>query len=205
VAHAYPLLLDVSTRPILILGGGGVAVRKAAGVLAAGATVVRVVSPVFSDRMPPEVERIVGTYHPSQLDGVGLVFAATNVPAVNASIVDDCRRRGILVSRADEGEGGDFASMAVYRDVAVTVGVSASGSPAIAARLRDDIARHLDRDVVMLADAARQLRPMILERAPESRRGSLNRRLASDEAIAVLKSGGVVALQQWLQSAIDHE
>src|SRR4051794_37590699 len=36
--HTYPLLLDVTDRSIVIVGGGAVAVRKAEGLLAAGAT-----------------------------------------------------------------------------------------------------------------------------------------------------------------------
>lgn len=198
MSHAYPILLDVTDRPILIVGGGNVAARKAEGLLAAGATNVHVVSPDFCGRMPLGVERIEGRYHPSQLAGMSLVFAATNLPDVNAQVVADCRQRGILVSRADEGGSGDFASMAVYRDVAVTIGVSASGSPAVAARLRDSIAQRLDRDLVMLADAARQLRPCF---PPGDDRRELMRRLASDDAIAVLKQGGIEALADWLKVA----
>jgi precorrin-2 dehydrogenase/sirohydrochlorin ferrochelatase len=190
------MLLDVSDRPILIVGGGNVAARKADGLLTAGATNVHVVSPEFCGKMPLGVERIAGTYDVSQLVGMTLVFAATNLPEVNARIVKDCRKHGILVSRADDGEDGDFASMAVYRDVAVTVAVSACGSPAVAARLRDHIAHTLDRDLVMLADAARQLRPCFP--AGDDRR-ELMRRLASDDAIIVLKQGGIDALADWLK------
>jgi precorrin-2 dehydrogenase/sirohydrochlorin ferrochelatase len=192
------MLLDVSDRPILIVGGGNVAARKAEGLLAAGATNVHAVSPTFCGRMPLGVGRIAARYDVAQLVGMGLVFAATNLPDVNAQVVKDCRKRGILVSRADEGDGGDFSSMAVYRDVAVTIGISACGSPAVAARLRDSIAQRLDRDLVMLADAARQLRPCF---PPGDDRRELMRRLASDDAIAVLKDGGIDALADWLKVA----
>ena len=46
--HAYPLLLDVTDRPVVIIGGGGVASRKAEGLLEAGATRIRMVAPSFS-------------------------------------------------------------------------------------------------------------------------------------------------------------
>src|SRR6478609_7363439 len=98
--HTYPLMLDVSDRLIVIVGGGAVAARKAAGLIECGATRIRCVSPTFEPKMPPGVERIDGRYGPHHLDGAGLVFAATDDPAVNAAVVRDARNRGILVNRA---------------------------------------------------------------------------------------------------------
>src|SRR4051794_24057378 len=103
VPHAYPLMLDVTGRLVVIVGGGAVAVRKVDGLLAAGATRVRVVSPVFHAEMPLDdsrVERVAAAYESRHLDGAALVFAATDLPEVNAAVVRDARSRGILVNRA---------------------------------------------------------------------------------------------------------
>ena len=132
-------MLDVTDRPIVIVGGGGVAVRKVAGLLAAGATRIRVVAPTFAEDLSAVVERIKATFEPRHLDGAGLVFAATSDPAVNAAVVTECRRRGVLVNRADghDHPPGDFATPAVKREGAVTLTVATSGFPALAARIRD--------------------------------------------------------------------
>ena len=50
--HAYPLMLDVTDRLVVVVGGGAVAARKVAGLLAAGARRVRVVAP----RLHPDLE-----------------------------------------------------------------------------------------------------------------------------------------------------
>ena len=47
---AYPLMLDVSCRPCLVVGGGAVAERKVEGLVEAGARVT-VVSPALTDRL----------------------------------------------------------------------------------------------------------------------------------------------------------
>ena len=114
VAHAYPLLLDVTDRPIVIVGGGEVAVRKAEGLLAAGAKRVRVIAKKFHELMPREIEQIEEQYRPEHLKGAQLVFAATDDPAVNEAIVRDAHELGLLVCRADVDEhAGDFTTPAM--------------------------------------------------------------------------------------------
>jgi len=195
-------MLDVSDRLIVIIGGGGVAARKAAGLLAAGATRVRVVAPAFADEIPDDVDCIVGAYEARHLDEATLVFAATDSPEVNAAVVSEARRRGIWVNRADADEPGasDFATPALLREGAVTITVSAAGSPAIAAKLRDSIKHTLDPRWVALADAMVHLRAAILA-SPLSgdERRELFRRLASDEAADAAHRGGVEALRGWIE------
>jgi precorrin-2 dehydrogenase / sirohydrochlorin ferrochelatase len=175
-------MLDVTGRLVVIVGGGNVATRKAVGLLAAGVVNVRVISPTFHTDMPHGVQRITGKYESRHLDGAALVFAATDNAEVNATVVADARRRGILVNRADSDEG-DFSTPAVFREDAVTIAVSAGGSPAIAAKIRDGIARTLDRRWVELAVAMKKLRPLIMAaNLPEEARRELFRELASEEA-----------------------
>src|SRR3954468_7060995 len=112
--HNYPLLLNVTDRQIVIVGGGEVAVRKAKGLLAAGAKRVRVVAPRFHQAMPETVQRVVETYRQEHLNAADLVFAATDDPAVNDAIVRDARVLKILVCRADLDQNkGDFATPAM--------------------------------------------------------------------------------------------
>jgi siroheme synthase-like protein len=197
------MMLDVSDRLAVIVGGGEVAVRKAVGLLAAGATRIRVVSPEFDEGMPKEVERVVGPFDPKHLDGAALVFAATNSSDVNGTIVAEARRRGALVNRADasDDDPGDFATPAIWKRGPVTITVSTSGSAALAVKLRDDIAAKLDPLHLKMAAAMTSLRPA-LRRArklsPTRRREAL-RSLASDDAMAALKAAGMAGLKNWLK------
>jgi precorrin-2 dehydrogenase/sirohydrochlorin ferrochelatase len=195
-------MLDVSHRLIVIVGGGRVAARKAKGLLDAGATRVRVVSPAFSETMPPGVERVTRAYEPGDLDGASLTFAATDRPDVNQAVVRDANRLGVLVNRADADEEnpGDFSTPATLREGDLVLTVSAGGSPALAATVRDGIRTRLDPRWIAMAAAMRNLRPRILAGgASIDRRRAAFRDLASDEALDVLNRGGVEQLWTWLQ------
>ena len=195
------MMLDVTDRLAVIVGGGAVAARKASGLIDCGATRVRCVSPAFDSAIPPAVERVEARYASNHLDGAGLVFAATDDAAVNEAVVRDARSRGLLVNRADSDDDapGDFATPARLQEPAVTVTVSA-GSPALAVRIRDGIARRWDANWSRMAEAMQELRPLIVTRKelPARNRRDIFRDLSGDEAADVLAAGGVDALRAWL-------
>ena len=202
MTYAYPIMLDVRSARIVIVGGGTVACRKARSLLAAGASDITCVAPRFSSRLPPGIRRVCQEFRPHHLRGASLVFAATDSPQVNQSVVRESRRRRIPVNRADAdaADSGDFTVPAVYRRGPLTIAVSAGGSPALAAAVRDDIARLLDPVWARMALALRGLRPRIREcSALNSRqRRRLLRDLAGPEALAILRQGGLKALRRWL-------
>jgi precorrin-2 dehydrogenase/sirohydrochlorin ferrochelatase len=196
----YPIVLELRDRPVVIVGGGQVALRKALGLLASGATNVRVVSPTFHPHMPAQVQRIAQEYRAEHLAGAMLVFAATDSPQVNEAVVRDARAIGALVCRADadEQDSGDFATPAMFRDGALLVTVSTCGSPALAAMVRDRLQAAIDPQWARLADALRVLRPQIRASIPAALRPRLFRELCSEAAMQALSSGGVEALRAWL-------
>jgi precorrin-2 dehydrogenase/sirohydrochlorin ferrochelatase len=194
----YPIVLDVSDRLIVIVGGGNVALRKAKGLLACGATKIRVISPAFHAEMPPAVQRVMGKYRREHLSGATLVFAATDVASVNEQVERDAREIGALVCRADADDAGDFSTPAMHRDGELLLTVS-SGGPALSALVRDRIAASIDPRWVKMAAAMRTLRPMIREKMSASIRRKVFVELCSDAAFAELENGGVEDLLQWIQ------
>jgi precorrin-2 dehydrogenase / sirohydrochlorin ferrochelatase len=192
-------MLDVTDRLVVIIGGGAVAVRKVKGLLEAGATRVRVVSPDFHAEMPSGVERTASSYDASQLDGASLVFATTDSADVNERVARDATSRGIWVNRSDEGDKGDFATPAKLADGEVIVTVSA-GSAALSAAIRDDLATKLDRRHVLLAEAMKTLRPAVRNSITDAKaRAAVFRDLASNEALDVIVAGGTDRLFAWIQ------
>jgi siroheme synthase-like protein len=196
------LILDLSGRLVVIVGGGAVAARKAAGVVEAGGERVRCVATAFHPEIPAGVERILAAYESRHLDGASFVFAATDVAEVNEAVVRDARARGIWVNRADGDEAapGDFITPAKLEAGAVIVTVSA-GSAALTAAIRDHVAQAMDRRYILMADAMRTLRPAIRRRSATlsaAQRAQVFRDLAGEEALASLDEGGIDGLRAWL-------
>lgn len=153
MAFDYPIVLDLDTVPVLVVGGGTVALRKIEGLLAAHAQVT-VVAPAIADAIRALPVRLVTRgYEPGDLDDVRVVITAADDPAVNAAVAADARRGGILVNSADDPANCTFTLPAVARDGVVTVAVSTGGaSPALASHLRGEIERWLTE--IGAADAA---------------------------------------------------
>jgi siroheme synthase-like protein len=152
--------LDLRGRSCLVVGGGRVAAEKVAGLLACGAAVA-VVAPAIDDELRDrQVSLIERRFEPSDLDGRFLVVAATNDRGVNATVSAEAGRRSLLCNVADDPELCSFILPALVRRDPIIVGVSTGGaSPALAQRIRDDIAdlvqpRHAD-----LARRLQRLRP----------------------------------------------
>jgi len=137
-AVLYPLFMDVSGGRCVIVGGGGVASRKARGLLESGARVV-----VVSPEVAPEIEAMDVTierrpYRPGDLAGAALAFAATDRRAVNAAVAREAKENGIPVNVADRPAEGDFALPSVLRRGGLQVAVSTGGaSPTLAREIRN--------------------------------------------------------------------
>lgn len=198
----YPIVIDLTGRKILIVGAGAVGARKAKGVLAAGASDVMVVAPKFADDMPEGVQRIEREFQESDLEGVELCFAATDNRELNSRIVELCQARGVLVNRADRDERrpGTFTVPAVHRAGPVTVAVSASGSPRLAAVIRDEIAQALDDNWAVMGEAALDVREKIvaLIDLPQARRAQMLRTLVAPEAVEAFRRRGRDGLARYM-------
>src|SRR5581483_9931417 len=131
---------------------------------------------------------VASEYQPQHLAGAKLVFAATDVPEVNSAVVQEARRIGALVCRADvdEDEAADFSTPAKVSVGRIIVTVSA-GSPALSALVRTRLEERFDPRFAALADVLHELRPRILRSgaSPSQRRQWLVA-LASDEAADIV-------------------
>jgi uroporphyrin-III C-methyltransferase/precorrin-2 dehydrogenase/sirohydrochlorin ferrochelatase len=144
VMTGFPLLLDVSGRPVLVVGGGTVALRRVRALLTAGA-VVRVVAPdVAADIESLDVTVLARRFTQSDLDGVWLVFACTSDPSVNADVGELAAARRVFCVRADEASAGTARTPAVLRRDDLTVAVNGGDDPRRAVALRNAISLALD-------------------------------------------------------------
>jgi precorrin-2 dehydrogenase / sirohydrochlorin ferrochelatase len=141
----YPVFFDLRDRPVLMVGAGRVALRKARGLVEAGARVKVVAERWEAGFDALEVERARRKFEPADLEGAFLAFAATDDRAVNAAVAAEAKRRGIPVNVADAPAECDFILPARVRRGRVQVAVSTGGEdPRRAVELRRRIEHALD-------------------------------------------------------------
>jgi precorrin-2 dehydrogenase/sirohydrochlorin ferrochelatase len=146
----YPVVLVLTGRRCLVVGGGPVATRRARDLVAAGAEVT-----VVAPEVDEGIDRLAGgdrsghglpgslvvrarPYRPGEAAGYQLVLTATGQPDVDRLVVADATAAGVLVNSADGAAPGTVRLPAVHREGPVMVAVSTGGSsPALARWLRD--------------------------------------------------------------------
>ena len=138
VAVSYPVNLELTGQRVLVVGGGPVAARKVAGILAAGADVTVVAPDAVAELADdPDVRWHQREYRRGEAASYRLVFTATSDPAVNAQVARDCRAANVFVNSADDPANCSFTLPSVVQRGNLQVAVSTNGrSPAFAAWLR---------------------------------------------------------------------
>ena len=174
----YVACLDLEGRDCLVVGGGRVATEKVEGLLDAGA-VVTVVAPQVDDALwALPVHVLERRFSASDVVGRFLVIAATSDRPVNAAVSAAASERSTPCNVADDPDLCSFILPAIVRRDPIVVGVSTGGaSPALAQRLRDDIAALIGPEHVELAHRLAELRPWAKEELPtyEARRDYFKR------------------------------
>jgi precorrin-2 dehydrogenase / sirohydrochlorin ferrochelatase len=156
----YMACLDVEARDCLVVGGGSVGLEKARGLLACGARVTVVTPEVDEELRELPVGLVERRYRSDDLDGRFLVMAATGDPVVNRRVFEDAERRSLLCNAADAPDLCSFILPAVHRQDPIAIAVTTSGaSPALAQRIRGEVAERYGPEYAELARRLRARRP----------------------------------------------
>ncbi len=169
----YMACLDLTGRAVLVVGGGRVALEKALALVDCGARVTVVAPEIVPELGCLPVALVRRRYRPEDLEGQFLVVAATSTRSVDEAVFGDAEARGLLCNVVDVPELCSFILPAVHREGPIAVAVSTGGaSPALAQRLRDEIARVVRPEHAALARRLRALRPWAKRELPtyEARR-----------------------------------
>ena len=137
----YPVMLDVTDRRCLVVGGGGVALRKVQGLVEEGAAVTvvapEVVAPLDEMAAKGEIELFKRGYRDGEAVGFALVFAATDDRTVNERVFGDADDAGIWVNVADVPDICSFHLPARVRRGPLQLAFGSQGeAPFAVARLR---------------------------------------------------------------------
>ena len=140
----FPLLLDLTGRRVVVVGGGAVATRRVAGLIEAGANVFVVAPDVSADIVAAGAATAGRAFEPTDLDDAWLAVTCTDDPAVNDAVASAAAERRIFCVRADHASGGTARVPAVLQRDGITVSVNGGDDPRRASALRNAISVALD-------------------------------------------------------------
>ena len=191
----YPIMVNLSGKRVLVVGGGAVASRKIADLLACGA-LVTIIAPEIDDSIvqlkesnPERVDVQKRNYAPGDCAGALLVFSAADNAAVNQQVFQEARERGIFVNAADDPPNCSFFVPSWFNRDALIVAVSTTGvSPSLAARMRRKIEDVIPDNIEDVLSALEQVRAM-LKNDPDylalntETRGAILKKIVNDDGL----------------------
>jgi siroheme synthase-like protein len=166
----FPIVLEMTGRRCLVIGGGPVAERKIASLLEVGAQVT-VIAPEVTKAIVAwsknhSIELQVRWYQNGDLTGYQLVFVATDDDAVNDRVYREGKSRGVWVNAADDPARCDFVLPSVLRRGELVVAVSTGGaSPAVSRAIREELEGYLTEDFAQLVRVAAEVRRELKEKS----------------------------------------
>lgn len=193
----YPVLLDVTDKPVVVVGGGLVSQRKLRLLLDSDARVT-VIAPQATERIRAwasqgKIAWVVREYREGDLAGAWMAIIGTDDPAVNRRIVDEAHARHILINTADNAENCDFIVPAVVRRGDLTLAISTgAGSPAMARYLREELERLFPPEYAQLLQVLSEARVEVrrLAVSPDAERWQ---ECIDDELKALIRAGDMEA------------
>jgi len=179
----FPIVVELSGRACVVIGGGQVAERKVDGLLAADAAVT-VVSPTLTGALSAlaregRFAHVGRRYRRGDLAGKVLAFVATGDRRVAAAVTREGRRRGVWVNAADDPAHCDFFLPSVIRRGRLLVAVATAGaSPALARAVREEIERRVPAQYAALTETVAEVRRDLRARGTSPDAATWNRALA---------------------------
>jgi uroporphyrin-III C-methyltransferase / precorrin-2 dehydrogenase / sirohydrochlorin ferrochelatase len=165
----YPVMLSLRDRPVVVVGGGEVALRKIEGLLAQGARPT-VIAPDASPGLEAlarrgAVELRRRGHRAGDAAVFTLVFAATDDRELNRRISAEAQAAGIWVNVADDPELCTFHLPARVERGALQLAVaSEGGAPFAVRRLRQVLERRFGQEWSEWIDAAARFRQAVRDR-----------------------------------------
>lgn len=197
----YPVLLRLTGKPVVVVGGGVVALRKVQGLLECGAQ-VKLIAPEVQPALAKLAEKkqlcwVQRTYRKGDLRGALLVIGATDQAAVNQRIFNEAIDNNVLVNIVDQPELCTFTLPARVTRGPVTVAISTGGaSPMLARHLREMLEEVVGPEYGQLAQLMGKLREEVKAQFPtEAARRQAWQRLLESDVLELLKVGQTKAAE----------
>jgi siroheme synthase-like protein len=159
----YIACLKLTGRRNVVIGGGDIGLEKVEGLLACDADVTLIapdaIEPLRKLAAEGSIEWIQREYRRGDLEKTFMVIAATNDTDVNIEVYEHAEERAMLVNVVDVPPLCNFILPAIVRTGPLAIAISTAGaSPALAKRIKNEIAAEYGEPYARLAELLNEAR-----------------------------------------------
>lgn len=162
----YPIYLNLTGRPAVVIGGGTIAEGKVLGLLEADAQVTLIAPEVTAAlralAAQGKIQWEQRPYRAGDLQDASLAISATDDRGLNKRVWDEAQQRHIPVNVVDDPPYCDFIAPAIVRRGDITLAISTNGKmPALAAHLRRELEKSFGQEYEQLLEITAPLREQL--------------------------------------------
>jgi siroheme synthase-like protein len=204
-----PVALDVEAKRCLVVGGGGVAVRKAHALLDCDAR-VHLVAPQLcaeGESLLSKIEYSARGFESDDCDSCILIFACTDDGVLNARIAEEAARRKIWCNVADDAERSAFHLAAAVRRGEICIGITTGGgSPALAKHLKKEVEDCVGDEYAALLNLMSARRTVLKKQLEtQKERAAFWNDVLESEVLALLREGQTERAAMLMDSLIGEK
>lgn len=137
------IALNIKDRPVTIIGGGSVALRKFNTLVNEGALITVLAKDFVDGFAGKNIKLIKDAYKKEYIEGAFLLYIATGDEEVNRRAEVDAKELGILFNRCDKSDESDFISINTKKIGGIDVSISTGGRlPDLNKSIMDDLKKY---------------------------------------------------------------
>jgi precorrin-2 dehydrogenase / sirohydrochlorin ferrochelatase len=182
----YAMMIDLTSKQCLVVGGGSVGERKVASLLKAGANVI-LVSPTASLQLKrwavsSRIKWLKRVYRSSDGEKCLIVIAATNSAVINKKVYQDATKRDQWINVVDQPQLCNFIVPSTIKQGKLQIAISTSGaSPTLTKKIRQELEQQFGSEYELYLNLVQEIRKMLQHHVPdEAKRATLIRALATE-------------------------
>lgn len=212
MSQYYPIFMNLSAQPVLVVGGGVVALRKVQTLILHGA-LVRIVSP----RLVPELRELIDEktcswvekdYSIEDVQEAMLIFSCTEKQEVNAQVANDANAHHRPVNVVDDPEKCSFIVPSIMEQGELKIAVSTGGSsPIVAQQVRSELQSLYGQEMAEYLALLKTWRSHAKRSLPSEKRRIFWQRVTDGEVRELIKAQRITeakgVVEKCFQSLLD--
>ncbi|NMA67902.1 MAG: bifunctional precorrin-2 dehydrogenase/sirohydrochlorin ferrochelatase [Desulfitobacterium sp.] len=193
MSRYYPIYVNLENKPVLVVGGGKVALRKVKTLIEHGA-LVRIVSP----KILPELKKLVDDsnciwqekkYSSDDIQDAIIIFSCTEIEELNQRVAEDAAEACRLVNVVDDPEKCTFILPSIMSQGDLKIAVSTSGSsPFVAKQIRKKLEAEFGEEYKEYLALLKSWRKEVKEKMTNEQKEKFWERVTDGEVLELIKN-----------------